>query len=205
MKLKTKERLASIIAFFLGLIFITAGIEKLTGIQDIIGPHDLIKNLAEHNLELLGKFIAYSQVTIGFLLITNRFRTIGAIMLLPMLLNILVVTIALKWTGTPYVVGGFLFFNVILLLLDFNRIKFVLSDHNHKELKQLKIKRVNLKIDIYYFLLLVLIYIGAGYGWTKTGARFANSGLLLILLSMLTLNIYHFIKNRRIKTNANIT
>jgi hypothetical protein len=137
------------------------------------------------------------------LLITNRFRTIGAIMLLPMLLNILVVTIALKWTGTPYIIGGFLFFNVLLLLLDFNRIKFVLSDLNHKELKQIKIRRVNFNLDVYYFLLLVLIYIGAGYGWTKTGERFAYSGFLLILLSILTLNIYHFIKNRRIKTNAN--
>ena len=73
-------RIASTIAFILGLIFIKAGMEKLTGIPDIIGPQYLIKDLAEHNLELFGKFIAYSQVIIGFLLITNRFRTIGAIM-----------------------------------------------------------------------------------------------------------------------------
>lgn len=200
---RINARIASTIAFILGLIFIKAGMEKLTGIPDIIGPQYLIKDLAEHNLELFGKFIAYSQVIIGFLLITNRFRTIGAIMLFPMLINILVVTISLEWKGTPFVLCVFLLMNIILLIIDFNKIKFILSDLDYEELKQIRLNRKNIKVDIFYLVPLTLIFIGSGYGWTKIGVQFANSGFLLILLSILALNIYQFLRKKKEKTNFN--
>ena len=99
------EQVGALLAFFLGLIFMMAGIEKLTGLPDIIGPDYLIEELGKYNLRFFGQFIAYSQLVIGFLLINNRFRLLGSIMLFPMLLNILVVTISLEWRGTPFVVA----------------------------------------------------------------------------------------------------
>lgn len=46
--------------------------------------------------------MAWSQV-LGALLLSQRFATLGAVMLVPMLANILVITISLQWRGTPYV------------------------------------------------------------------------------------------------------
>jgi hypothetical protein len=62
--------------------------------------------------------VAYSQVTIGFLLLSKRFATIGAVMLVPLISNILVVTISLGWRGTPYANSFLLFLNLVLLWSD---------------------------------------------------------------------------------------
>ncbi len=71
-----------------------------------IGPPWLIERLAEFELGLYGQFIALSQVIIGFMLMTQRFRSLGAVMLLPMILNILMVTISQHWVGTLLCFSG---------------------------------------------------------------------------------------------------
>ncbi|MGV3587475.1 MAG: hypothetical protein ACO1OF_10755 [Adhaeribacter sp.] len=109
------------ISIFLGFIFFSSGLAKLFfehKFPGLIGPVWLEARLAEYNLGLFARFIAYAQVTIGFLLLTLRYRVLGAIALLPMLLNILVVTISLQWQGTPYVIAVFLLLNILLLLAE---------------------------------------------------------------------------------------
>jgi hypothetical protein len=105
---------------FLGFIFLTAGMGKLTHghFPGFIGPIQLEDELAKHHLGLYGRFIALSQVGIGWLLLSQRFALLGSIMLVPMLANILMVTIALEWRGTPYVNGFLLTLNLGLLWLD---------------------------------------------------------------------------------------
>ncbi|WP_018476271.1 hypothetical protein [Pontibacter roseus] len=106
------------ISVFLGLIFFTAGMAKLFyehRFPGLIGPVWLEERLAEFQLGLFARFIAYSQVVVGFILLTLRYRTLGAIALLPMLLNILLVTISQNWQGTPYVLAFFLLLNLVLL------------------------------------------------------------------------------------------
>ena len=194
--MKYKEQIGSSIAFFLGFIFITAGIEKHTGLADIIGPHNLIDELAKHNLKTLGQFIAYSQLFIGFMLIHNRFRTLGSIMLLPMLLNILVVTISLQWQGTPYIISFFLILNIILLLIDFHKIKFLFSDKENPELVNIKPKRKNLKVDLIFISFLIVIIIGCYLGSSSQGVNFAKTGLFLILATILVLKILRLINRK---------
>jgi uncharacterized membrane protein YphA (DoxX/SURF4 family) len=102
---------------FLGLIFFTAGMAKLTqNFPGLIGPVWLEERLEVYHLGLYARFIAWSQVLIGLLLFTQRFATLGAIMLFPMITNILMVTISLGWRGTPYVNAFLLLLNVILLI-----------------------------------------------------------------------------------------
>src|SRR5688572_8434081 len=97
------------IRIFLGILFLTAGLSKtVPGFPALMGPPTLEQMLAKYDLALFARFIAYSQILIGWLLLTRRFATIGAIMLLPMLLNILAITISQHWRGTPYVVLVFL-------------------------------------------------------------------------------------------------
>ena len=67
----------------------------------IIGPVWLETELSKYGLDVYARFIAFSQIITGLLLLTQRFATLGAIMLLPMLLNIWMVTISLQWSGTP--------------------------------------------------------------------------------------------------------
>src|SRR6187549_2752832 len=90
---------------FLGLIFFSAGLGKLThGLTPgLIGPIWLEERLAAYGLALWARFVAWSQLGIGALLLSQRFATLGAVMLVPMLANILVITISLQWRGTPYV------------------------------------------------------------------------------------------------------
>lgn len=80
-----------------------------------MGPVWLIEELVKYDLGLYGAFIAYSQVMIGYLLVTTRYKLLGSIMMLPLLANILMVTISLHWQGTPFVIGFFLILNFILL------------------------------------------------------------------------------------------
>ncbi|HEX9983370.1 MAG TPA: DoxX family protein [Thermoanaerobaculia bacterium] len=108
----------------LGAIFFTSGMGKLThgDFVGLIGPVWLEERLAQYGLGLWAQFVAWSQVTIGLLLLSQRFATLGAVMLVPMLVNILVVTISLQWRGTPYVNAVLLLLNLFLLATDWRKL-----------------------------------------------------------------------------------
>ncbi|WP_133407351.1 hypothetical protein [Parashewanella tropica] len=111
MKTKTTESLATIFAVILGIIYFTAGISKfIHWFPNIIGPIWLIDVLAQYKLALFGYFVAISQTFVGALLLTYRFRLIGALMLVPMHLCIFIIPISLGWQGTPYI-------NAVLLIM----------------------------------------------------------------------------------------
>ena len=106
------------IAAFLGFTFWGAGMVKLYEGHNFIqwiGPPWLVERLAEFDLGLYAMFIAVCQIIIGFMLITTRFKLLGGIMLIPMILNILMVTISQHWRGTPFVLAVLLVLNGILL------------------------------------------------------------------------------------------
>lgn len=107
-----------LISIFLGFTFWGAGMAKLyAGHQFIgwIGPPWLVERLAEYDLGLFAEFIAICQISIGFMLLTTRFKLIGSIMMIPMIVNILMVTISQNWAGTPYVLAVLLMMNLYLL------------------------------------------------------------------------------------------
>lgn len=109
---------------FLGGIFFTSGMGKLThgDFPGLIGPVWLEERLAQYGLAMWAQFVGWSQVTIGLLLLSQRFATLGALMLVPMLVNILLITISLQWRGTPYVNGFLLLLNLFLLFADRHRL-----------------------------------------------------------------------------------
>lgn len=113
-----KPFLHNSISAFLGFTFWGSGMAKLyAGHRFIgwIGPAWLVERLSEYGLGLYAEFIAISQVVIGFMLLTTRFKLMGGIMLVPMLVNILMVTISQNWAGTPYVLGVLLIMNGAVL------------------------------------------------------------------------------------------
>ncbi len=102
-----------------------------------IGPVWLIDELRPYGLGLYGQFIALSQIIIGYCLVTTRYKLIGGIMMMPLIGNILMVTISLEWQGTPFVLAFLMLLNLILLwqYRDFFR---PLIDENERNTKWIK-------------------------------------------------------------------
>ncbi|WP_192822664.1 DoxX family protein [Rufibacter sp. LB8] len=127
--LQNKDFLVLLIRLFLGYIFFSAGVCKLTGgnFGQLIGPPWLIEALAKHQLGFFAQVVAGSQVVCGLLLFTQRLSTLGAVMLVPMNLSILAVTISQNWTGTPYVNAVFLLLNLLLLAYEHQKFTFLFS------------------------------------------------------------------------------
>ena len=118
MKLFSEKAIVQLLAIFLGFTFFGAGMAKLYNEHSYfgwIGPVWLIERLEEYSLGLYAKFIALSQVLIGYLLLTTRFKLLGSVMMVPMILNILMVTISQQWRGTPFVLAVLFIFNLIIL------------------------------------------------------------------------------------------
>ena len=102
--MKYRRFFYSATAIFLGFVFFSSGMAKLWfehKFPGLIGPVWLAERLEEFGLGLFGRFIAVAQITIGFMVITPRYRTLGVVMLVPMI-----------------VLGFFLLLNMGLLLHD---------------------------------------------------------------------------------------
>ncbi|AEI50094.1 hypothetical protein [Runella slithyformis] len=117
-----------LIRLFLGYVFTSSGLCKLTEghFGQLIGPPLLIEQLTPHGLRTFGFFIAVSQVTVGALVLSQRYAVLGLIMLVPMNVGILMVTISQHWRGTPYVDAVFTTLNVLALLYEWPALKFLL-------------------------------------------------------------------------------
>lgn len=120
--MKKIEKFATcFISVFLGFLFFGAGMSKLFfehRFPGLMGPVWLEEKLEPYGLALYARFIAISQVIIGYCLLTIKQKTPGAIMAIPLILNILMITISQHWQGTPAVVSVFLLMNLYLLHSD---------------------------------------------------------------------------------------
>lgn len=126
--MKNKDLLMLLTRLFLGYIFFSAGICKLThgNFGQLIGPPWLEERLAEYGLGLFAQVVAISQVVCGMLLLSQRFSLLGAVMLVPMNVAILAVTVSMEWRGTPYLNAVFLALNLVLLGLEHRKFRFLL-------------------------------------------------------------------------------
>ena len=119
------------IRWFLGILFTISGLAKLIpGFPNTMGPVNLEYLLTPYGLAPFARFVAVSELGVGMLLLTRRFATLGALALAPMLLSIIVITSALEWRGTPYVVAVFLALDVVLLLYDLPRLALLVAERS---------------------------------------------------------------------------
>ena len=124
-----------------------------------MGPAELENTLAPYGLAAYARFIAISELGVGIMLLTRRFVTLGAFLLAPMLLNILVIAISLHWRGTPYVVSGFLVMDVALLLFDRSRLWSLILDRAGPVKRP---RESEIRSHIGWLLLLAVLLIGVG-------------------------------------------
>jgi hypothetical protein len=76
---------------------------------------------------LYWKFIGLGQLVAGALLMTQRFAMLGAVINLPIILNVFIITISYDFAGTPLITGMMLLANLFLLIWDWNRLRVLIN------------------------------------------------------------------------------
>jgi uncharacterized membrane protein YphA (DoxX/SURF4 family) len=187
--------IAGCIRFWLGFILLSAGVTKMFHghFIQLIGPPWMEGELEKYNLGFYSVFIAYSQIVIGFMLLVKRFATLGAVMATPMFANILMITISLHWHGTPYVVTFFLLCNIYLLIYDYHKIKFLITDDS-KPIQNIPVKRNDIQLDILYIIGLIIILIAVSI--RGLGVEFSKILAYIGLGSFVGVYGFGFWKNR---------
>ncbi|SDD64087.1 hypothetical protein [Niabella drilacis] len=120
----------------LALAFFISGIVKIRGERFAAGLS--VNNPMGHYLEALYHteyyytFIGISQLVIGVLLLIPRTAFLGALSYFPIILNICVLTYAVRFEGTR-ITTIFLLGNIYLLWWDYDRLKYLLQFKQGKE------------------------------------------------------------------------
>jgi uncharacterized membrane protein YphA (DoxX/SURF4 family) len=68
-------------------------------------------------------FIGAAQLLAALLLLIPRTATLGALVYFPIILNIFIITVAMHFTGTPFITGLMLLANIDLLCWDYDKLK----------------------------------------------------------------------------------
>jgi uncharacterized membrane protein YphA (DoxX/SURF4 family) len=191
-----KDFLILLIRLFLGYLFVSAGFCKLThgNFGQLMGPPWLEEGLAKYGLAMFARVVAYSQILCGVLLLSQRFSLLGAIMLVPMNIAILAVTVSMNWQGTPYVNAGFLLLNMLLIIYEWPKLRFLLQDGNYtitsNALDGLRSSRLNIA-GMSLFLPAVLF---ASTGFYKTAAFVFCAGLITLAIPLLRVSRFSVIQ-----------
>jgi len=72
-------------------------------------------------------FLGFMQLLVALLLVIPRTAFLGALIYLPIIINILVIVIAMHFRGTPIIAGLMLFANIYLLFWDYKKVKQIVS------------------------------------------------------------------------------
>jgi len=133
-----KNAVVILIRVFLGLVFFCSGMARLFAehrFPGFVGAVWLGDAFESHGLVLYMRFIAYTQLIIGLLLLTQRFAALGTLLLLPMLLNIVMLAVSLRLRDVWGINLGLLCLNLILIFAEYHRLKFIFSDEPRKLVK----------------------------------------------------------------------
>jgi hypothetical protein len=120
------QRLAIITRILLALAFVPTALVKVQGLPFTVMPPETTVGYffdAMHRTGAYWRFIGWCQLLTGVLLLIPRTATLGAVMFLPIIANIFVITVSLHFQGTPVITGGMLLAAVFLLCWDYHRLK----------------------------------------------------------------------------------
>jgi hypothetical protein len=141
--LKPFQILTIFVRYLLGSAFVWASILKIRGIRFTPeSAEDTPINSLPHLLEtmyrfgLYWQFIGWGQYIAGFLLMSQIFSTLGAVVYFPIMLSIFILTIYFESPGILTVTSLMLLANIYLLLWDGNRLKFIVLDRPNEYVDQ---------------------------------------------------------------------
>jgi hypothetical protein len=120
--------------YLIGAAFVFASVvkvkgERFTSVSGADEPIDSAWHLFEtlYASGLFWKFIGAGQLIAGFLLMTQRYSKLGALMFLPILVSVFIVTISYYFALTPVITGLMLFANIMLVLWDWDELKVLVN------------------------------------------------------------------------------
>lgn len=115
--------------YLIGGSFVFASIVKIQGRRFTqVSGADAPINDAWHLFETLyhsgiyWNFLGWGQLIAGLLLMTQRFATLGAVIFLPIILNIFFITLSYDFKGTVFITGLILLATLYLLLWDYKKL-----------------------------------------------------------------------------------
>lgn len=124
--------------YLIGFAFVFASIVKIKGERFTTLPTDTPAGYffeAMYQSGFYWKFLGWSQLIAGVLMMTQRFSTIGALMFFPIILNITLITHSVNFgTGTPTVTTLMLLGTVYLLLWDYSKWIILFKQDHHIKL-----------------------------------------------------------------------
>lgn len=116
--------------YLIGGAFVFASLIKIKGNRFTGDSGELNPiNSAWHFFEtmyqsgLYWKFIGVSQLIAGFLLMTQKYSKLGALLNLPIILNIFIITLSYYFAYTPVITGLMLLANLMLIIWEWGEIK----------------------------------------------------------------------------------
>lgn len=120
--------------YLIGAAFVFASVVKIQGkrFTTIDGINEPI-NSAWHMFETLyqsglwWKVMGLGQLIAGLLLMTQRYAKLGALMFLPVISNVFVITLSYDFRGTPVITGLMLIANILLVLWDWDELKILVN------------------------------------------------------------------------------
>lgn len=120
--------------YLLGGTFVFASLIKIKGKRfttesGALTPIDTASHFFEtmYQSGLYWKFIGMSQLLAGFLLMTQKYSKLGALVNFPIILNIFVITLSYYFSLTPVVTGMILMANILLIIWDWNDFKVLIN------------------------------------------------------------------------------
>jgi len=116
--------------YLIGGAFVFASLIKIKGQRftsesGALHPIDTAWHFFEtlYQSGLYWQFIGVGQLLAGFLLMTQRFSKLGAIVNFPIILNIFIVTLSYDFAYTPVITGLMLLANMLLLIWEWDTLK----------------------------------------------------------------------------------
>lgn len=76
---------------------------------------------------LYWQFIGWAQLLAGFLLMTQRFAKLGAVVNFPIILNVFVITISMEFGATPVITGMMLAANLLLIVWHWGELRSLIN------------------------------------------------------------------------------
>ena len=99
--------------------FIISGVRKLPGVKfTILGPDNPVGAyfIAMHDTGFYWNFIGYFQIALGVMLLINRLKVITPLLMMPVTINIFLISVALGMRGTPVITTAMVLANIFLML-----------------------------------------------------------------------------------------
>lgn len=166
----------------LAISFIPSGMTKLLGYRFSLMSVDTPVGYFFDSFYQTGgwyRFVGFCQVMAAVLLLIPRTATLGAVVFLPIVLNVMLVTVFVGFGGTWTITSLMLLANVYLICWDYDRIKFILpfatrGDISVTARKYLPLTILGSGVGVlaYFFFSAITTYFGSLGLWGVVGGAF---------------------------------